>query len=212
MIFVSPSEPKEALVLLPGSRVSGLPERYGVDYLVAVPGALAGVQRKTGRDLLASLEDGRLSKEVMAMKLLYPALLAVEGPCPPPLSRYTEGQVLRLLWSVRLKGMWVERTPDLAGTALLVREFEGWLSKRSHRSLDTRPKSAARGAWLDRGAREWGVFLLQGFPGVGPELAEAIYDHFGRVPLAWTCSRKELMEVDGIGPKRAKDLMRCLEG
>jgi Fanconi anemia group M protein len=215
MILVSPSEPQEFLSLIPDAVSSPVPERYGADFLISARGLTAGVQRKTLNDLISSLEDGRLAHEVRRLARLDVSVLAFENPYgfdnwSPLAMRYTPQQVLRLLFSIQAEGVWVFRTPSVAGTADLIRELAAWLAKGEHLSMRTRPKDVDRDGWGRATDRDWAVFLLQGFPGVGPVLAEAIYDRFGRVPLAWTCTEKELREIQGIGPKRARELIRCL--
>ncbi len=212
MILVSPSEPAEFLDLIPDAVRSTLPERFGADFLAVRNGLTAGVQRKTPQDIVASLEDGRLVEEINRLKRLDAPVLLLEGEgFAPARSRYTGEQVLRLIFSVQAEGVWFLTSPGIEATAAAVTELVGWLAKGRHLSIKTRPKTVDRDGWGRATDRDWAVFLLQGFPGIGPVLAEAIYDRFGRVPLAWTCSEEELREIDGIGPKRAKDLIRCLE-
>jgi ERCC4-type nuclease len=51
---------------------------------------------------------------------------------------------------------------------------------------------------------------LQGFDGIGPELAERIVDHFGRVPLSWTVGEGELAKVKGLGKKKVAKMVKVL--
>jgi len=53
--------------------------------------------------------------------------------------------------------------------------------------------------------------ILQGFPGVGPELAGRMVDHFEGVPLTWTHAIDELMEVEGVGKKKAEGMVNALD-
>ncbi len=213
MILVSPSEPQEFLSLIPDAMRSTFPERFGADFLAVRNGLTAGVQRKTPQDLAASLEDGRLVEEISRLKRLDVPVLLLEGESfAPACSPHTEGRMLRLIFSIQAGGVWFLTSSGAEATATIVTELVGWLAKKHHLSMKTRPKAVDRDGWGRATDRDWAVFLLQGFPGVGPVLAEAIYDRFGRVPLAWTCTEKELGEIDGIGPKRARDLIRYLEG
>lgn len=70
----------------------------------------------------------------------------------------------------------------------------------------------AAGEWGKSGNREWALHLLQGFRGIGPVQAAAIYDHFGRIPIEWDVDFFDLMDVPGIGEKRAEQLMEALGG
>lgn len=199
-------------------RTSSLPERYGVDVLFAARGRLCGVQRKRVDDLVASLRDGRLAKELVQMRQLHRALVLVEGEyvwtndghwVDDP--SFTRAGWWGLVWSLVFEhGVGVLQVAGLEETVAAIRRFVAWCQKPSHVSLTRRPK--AQGAWGRPDAREWAIHLLQGLPGVGPELAARIVDHFGRVPLAWTCSEHDLQRVPGIGPKRASELYRALDG
>ena len=62
-------------------------------------------------------------------------------------------------------------------------------------------------AWGTPDSRDFQVHLLTGFPGVGPELAERIIDHFGGVPWTWKITVEELQQVAGIGKRKAEQIM-----
>ena len=213
VILYSPYEPETIKELLAGRGIPHpLPERYGSDFLIPCNGLKVAVQRKTGQDLLASLEDGRLMLEVALMRTADVPVLVVEGEIPPPGSQYTKEQVRNLLRSAYHRGVRVEHTSSPADTVEALIEMERYYSKDNHLSMITRPKTAARNDWYTRTNREWGVFILQGFPGIGPVLAGEIFDYFGRVPLAWDCTKKELLNVPGLGRTRVERLWNTLEG
>jgi len=223
MILVSPTD-RDLLALLGEKAMSHyFPERYGADVLAVVEGrGKLAVQRKTfPDDLLASLDDGRLARELpLLAQAEYPVLI-VEGK---PMwtadghlmqswnSRWTRAQLRNLLRSIwHVHGVAVETTDDLQDTAAAVLELEAWFRKDTHRSLLTRPKSMAKDSWGLSNKRDVARYLLQGFPGVGSTLAEQIFDHFHKVPLRWDCSYEELLSVYGIGEKRARVLWEALE-
>jgi hypothetical protein len=78
--------------------------------------------------------------------------------------------------------------------------------------LETRPKG--RDEWGKRieAGRDFAIFLLQSFPGIGAGVAGNIYDHFGYLPMTWRVTEKELAEVPGVGKGRAKTLWGALNG
>jgi|DewCreStandDraft_5_1066085.scaffolds.fasta_scaffold01803_4 DNA excision repair protein ERCC-4 len=217
MILVSPAEPSD-LITLVGGVTDLLPEEHGADYLFSGKPGLVGVQRKTVSDLLRSLEDGRLAREVALLKRLPVGVLLVEGRADSatdgrlllPGSRYTKAQLRNLLRSVQGEGLLVERTEGVGDTAAAILEMRDYYRKEVHRSLAVRPKP--RTEWGDRTDRDWALHILQGFPGIGPTLAGAIFDRFGEVPLRWACTKRELQSVDGIGKRRADLLWRALNG
>ena len=105
----------------------------------------------------------------------------------------------------------MEQTDDLNDTAAAVLELESWFRKKVHRSLLSRPKPVVRDSWGPNRREDFVRFLLQGFPGIGTALAEAILKRFGRVPLSWNCTLAELRSVPGIGERRAKTLWELLQ-
>lgn len=213
-MLVSPTEP--ALLKQIG-RVSSTPEKYGVDFLFVSRVGIVGVQRKEVNDLIASLRDGRLAKEMGQWGKLHLVVLIVEGKMSWSTEGYlvsarqfTQTQMNGILFSVQMTGAWFMRSETMDETASIVRGLENWLSKERHGSLNTRPK--AKGEWGNATSREWGVHLLQSFNGVGAEVAGRIYDHFDGLPLRWTCSEDELRDVRGVGYIRAERMMEALRG
>lgn len=221
-MLIAPTEPLPIRAL---GRIHSLPEKRGVDILFPAGGRMVGVQRKEVHDLVASVRDGRLHREVQMMAgclasgpgRLGVAVLVVEGRFTWTVDgewveqgwRWTRRQHRGLLWSVRSKGIWVETTTDAHDTADLCRDLEAWAKKDRHQSLDHRPGPV--GAWGKATTREYALHLLQGFDGVGPGLAGRIVDHFGRLPIGWLVTASELEEVAGIGKVRAKRLIGALE-
>lgn len=215
-MLVSPTEPLPIRAL---GRVHSLPEKRGVDVLFAAGSRWVGIQRKEIHDLVASVHDGRLHREVqqMACGVLGIAMLVVEGrftwTCDgewiEPGYRWTRRQHRGLLWSVKSRGIWVEATSNAEETADLCRDLEAWARKDRHSSLDHRPGPV--GMWGKATTREYASHVLQGFEGVGPELANRILDHFGRLPIGWMVTAADLEEIQGIGKVKAKKLIGALE-
>lgn len=213
-MLISPTEPA---LLKDIGRVSSTPEQYGVDFLWPSHAGLVGVQRKEIKDLIASLRDGRLAKEMGQWGRLDIVILIVEGRMQWSTEGYllstrqfTKTQLLGVLFSVQMTGAWCLQTETMGDTALYVKSLETWLSKDRHGSLRTRPK--AQGSWGAADNREWGIHLLQSFSGIGNGVAGNIYDYFGGVPLKWTCTEGELMDVKGVGRLRAMKMMEALDG
>ncbi len=218
--LVSPTEHDPAVAAI--GRAAFTPERHGVDILWAEPkvGGLIGIQRKELKDLIASVTDGRLAKEVQQMQSLKLAVLAVEGranwtPDGVFVHRFvhwTRAQHRSLLRSVQQRGIVVEFTDDSADTVALCYEIAAWAAKGNHHSLDTRPKPFPD-KWGTRTSKAWGIHMLQSVPGIGPSHAESIWDSFdGNVPIGLTCNEARLAQVKGLGPKRIKSLVEAFGG
>lgn len=184
---------------------------------MATPMGTIGVQRKECKDLVRSVHDGRLAKETAQMQELRVAVLVVEGNW-----RWTrDGQSLTvpgwsrrghrgLMLSLQSAGFWVESTDGQDDTIEFISELNRWAQKERHVSTRTRPNPSS--SWGTVGSRHWGIHLLQSFPGIGVDLAGRIYDKFGGVPVRWNCTMEDLLQIDGIGPRRAETLLAALDG
>lgn len=213
-MLVSPTEPRELREL---GTVSTLPEKHGADFMFASMVGTVGVQRKEVNDLIASLHDGRLGKELGQLNSLDLGVLIIEGS--PHWSRdgfllsarsFTKTQFLGVLFSVQAQGLWCMNSANLLESGQLLISLEKWLSKDRHGLIRNRPK--AKGEWGTANNREWGIHLLQSFNGIGPEVAARIYDSFDGVPLAWTVTKIDLQAVKGVGKVRAEKMISALGG
>lgn len=214
-LIVAPTEPSQFKSI--ADVVSMAPERMGVDALwSSETWGMVGVQRKEYRDLIASVADGRLAREVAQMQRLGLAVLMIEGrirfttdgQIVDSYMRWTRTQHRGLVRSVQSKGIWVESTDTVSDTVEAVLDLRRWCDKPRHNSLDRRPKPT--GAWGKASQRDFALHLLQGVDGVGPVVAEAIIDQFGKVPWTWECSYEQLLAVPGVGPGVASKLWEAL--
>lgn len=215
-MIVAPTEPPSLRAL--ATQVALLPEEYGVDVLFTAKGKMIGVQRKEFGDLLASLKDGRLAKECSQMQPLHIASIIIEGEprwtndgqLIDRYARFTRAQYRGLLHSLRSKGIWVIETSGLDETILEILDLNVWCQKDEHMSLARRP--AAQGEWGKPTSRDFLLWVLQGFPGIGPGLAARILDRFGgKLPLRWTCTQQDLKGIEGLGPKKLVGLWEGLD-
>ena len=203
-MLVSPAEPAHLREI---GESSPLPENLGADFIPHAP-VLCGVQRKTVEDLVASVADGRLARELDQLEQLPLSILLVEGPhwtasaglfTPNPTSwdrKRWWGLQSTVLW----KGIaWVEVMPR--ETIPWLRHLETWLCKEDHQGL-------ARPSWDGQG--DFGVHLLQSFPGIGPATARAIIKHCG-VPFRLTVTEEELAAIPGVGQRRARTIVGAMK-
>jgi len=221
VILISPTEPKPILQLITDlghqAVVSTQPEERGADYLMTGQLGFIAVQRKEAGDLLASVEDGRLQREVSLLVYEPVPILIVEGwpdftSGGQHLDRpsWNKTGFRNLLRSVGREGIQIERTDDLADTAAALVELQDYWQKPAHISLLTRPKRIKTDSFGRRRLDDRAAWVLQGFPGIGPVLAKRIVRRFDGLPLSWTCSLEELCEVEGMGEKKAAELFGFL--
>jgi ERCC4-type nuclease len=215
-IFISSTEPEDFRKHFPGHKSSTLPERYGCDVAWPVGGVWWGVQRKELRDFVASVQDGRLGKELGQMRSLPFPVVVLEGEARfqggfldlgyrKPL---TKKQWLGMQFGVMGQGVQIIKTRDKRETAEIVKLLLEWSLKGKHGSVMTRPGPTH--AWGKADNRAYQEHFLMGIPGVGLDLAKRILDRFGGIPMSWKVSEDALMEIDGIGAVKAKAIYDTL--
>lgn len=156
------------------------------------------VERKTIRDLAASLIDGRLFPQVARLAHSpYRSLFLVEGPAPSSLpdvhQHAVEGALLSIVAVWRIP---VLHSSDPEQSARMLRFLAEQLRgphERILRRFDRKPKRLA--------SRR--LFLLQGLPGVGPALAHRLLSRFGSIERILTVDAATLAEVRGVGARKA---------
>lgn len=216
-MLISPSEPAQIKAL---GKVSGVPERFGVDVLIVAQGLRTGIQRKKfPDDLMSSLADGRLYSQLPKMASLDRSIIIFEGYGKWTLDgelvhnytrNFSRAQFRALQFSIMWEfGVHSLTVRDIKETCEAMVALESWAQKKDHTSLRTRP-GAPKDGWGRRGDRERAQHVLQGFDGVGIETAGRIFDHFGKIPLAWECTIEDLMMVKGIGRPTAEKIWRSL--
>lgn len=220
-IFVAPTE-RDPYIKALASKVSNLPERYGCDIIWRAQDQWWGIQRKEVKDFFASVQDGRLAVELAQMRghLAIP-LVVIEGrlnwSSDDILMHSTYGQTITrqsfhgMLFSITYEGANVFFTDNTRHTAGMVRHLAAWSCKENHNSMRRRPGAASGSMWGKATNEDWARHLLQGFPGIGPEVASNIIRYFGRVPLRWDCEPSDLVRIPGIGKTRAKTLIEAFE-
>lgn len=221
MLWVAPSE-HQIHELLKGSTdwsISSLPEKHGCDILAPTKHGIVGFQRKTFPDLVASIQDGRLYYELNQLSVsatVRLSFLIVEGTHTTTVDGgyYTEADIsVGTLRSLIAKFNYVAGTgyipttnpADTVKTCIGVANYVS-----SGRIAQVHRQKHTSNEWGQSDSKAYGVFLLQSFPGIGPKVASAIYDHFGRAPITWAVTAADLARVPGIGRKRAEALIAAL--
>lgn len=221
-LIVAPTEPLQLRAV--ADRVHMLPESYGCDVLVFAGGLKIGVQRKELRDLLASLDDGRVAQQLAQMSTspLDICVLLVEGEVSYTTDGrllgtwqgrggrvWTRKQMVAVEWSVRARGVHWVNVGGLEETVAWCAETAAYWSKEKHHGIGRR--GGVVSAWGQARNHEWAAWVLQGWNGVGEELAKRIVKEYG-LPLRWTVTAEELSRVKGISLAGAEKLIRTLDG
>jgi len=162
------------------------------------------VERKTVRDFVASLDDGRLFRQAYALNSVCGRpLIIIEGEDATEVLGLSpeslQGVLLSLLVGYRIPLL---RTGSVAETAVIVGRIARQERKRLARTTrrDRQPASPGRQA-LD---------ILGTIPGIGDERARRLVDEFGGVRAVANATEKDLSRVKGIGPVSARAATRAL--
>ena len=159
------------------------------------------VERKTVRDLHASLVSGRIWSQLFALRrATRRPYLVVEGTHLDA-GRVSDRGVRGALLAIAESGVIVLRSDDPEGTAL-------WLLV-----LARRARSCAQDSDRRRGRRRMVASpagVLSTVPGVSPVLANRLLARFGSIAGVAAASESDLRDVDGIGEVRASALRNVL--
>jgi len=156
------------------------------------------VERKTYADFAMSLADGRLFLQaaVLAQNPHRPVVL-LEGPRPSHMPdvhpNALKGAMVSLAVMWRLPVLHARDPEDSLRILRLLAHQARQSSEGVLRRYDRKPKRLA--------SRR--LYMLQGIPGVGPALAHRLLLHFGSVERVITADESTLMQIPGIGPKKA---------
>jgi DNA excision repair protein ERCC-4 len=160
------------------------------------------VERKTVADLHASLTSDRLWSQIGALRrdqrrayLMVEGEKLDDGPVP---ARALRGTLLKVLDN----GIRLIRTTSKEDSALWLHVLACQERRREEARLRRRV-----------GRRSIGISpvgLLAAIPGIGSDQAEALLEVFGSIGELASASEAELRTVAGIGPERARTLLRTL--
>jgi Fanconi anemia group M protein len=168
------------------------------DYIVSDRSA---IERKSAQDLADSLVDGRLFDQVARLRERYdrPVLL-VEGDDPFTKRNITREAMMGAIASISIDfGIPVVFTRDPAMTAEYIIAAAKRESDRGERHRVSRtPKGGDLRMVQER--------IVSSLPGVSSVLAGRLLDRFGSVERIFSASEEELSTVEGIGPRKAKEI------
>lgn len=201
---------------------SSIPEPMGVDFawFSDAEDEWHGVQRKELSDFLASLDDGRLAKEISQMNahVIMPTLV-LEGRVQIASGHVMTGRFkndipyggfMKRLITINHRGVQVFFTGEAGQTAEFIHAYYQWTMEASHETASHRPKPT--GDWGKPSNHDWQVHLLQGLDGVGAKTANAIIDTLERCPLRVDATVEELMRVPGVGRATARKIIHSING
>ena len=166
------------------------------------------VERKTLKDFLRSIYDGRLFEQVERLAKAYEKpILIVEGYM---LQGLEDVENPKIFWGALARvlaecGVSVIFTPDERGTALFLYSLSEKLQKESERRVLAKRKPRVYTL------REKQLLILQGLPNIGPERAAKLLERFGTLRRVFQASERELLSVEGFGKKIVRQIREILD-
>jgi Fanconi anemia group M protein len=173
------------------------------DYSIA---GQVSFERKTADDLGRSIIDGRLFRQVSALRRHAdrPVLL-VEGLQPFSAPSGVPWHAVRgALVSVAV----VFGVPVLMAEG--PEESAGMMVTAARQLARTTSLGYARPGYRPRGWRRRCLFILQGLPNIGPARGKALLEAFGSVAAIMTADADRLAEVEGIGSGVAASILKAV--
>ena len=175
---------------------------YG-DYIIN--GSIT-IERKTARDFLSSIMDGRLVNQISNLKrhCINPILLVEGNPFKTGLSMddmAIRGALIstQAIWYVPVI---FSRTKEESKDIMVM------IGKQEEACMDVVP---LRHGYRPRRLRSKQLFILQGLPKVGPTMAKRLLVHFKTVSNVVNATVEDLMKVEGIGKVSAEKIRAVLD-
>jgi Fanconi anemia group M protein len=164
------------------------------------------IERKTARDFLISIIDGRLFTQLSNLKKHCPCpVVLLEGnPCKTDVEidpAAIKGALISVetIWYVPI--VFTRSKEDSVETLLM-------MGRQDETYMDVVP---LRGGYRPKRLKSRQLYILQGLPKVGPNVAKRLLEHFHSVRQIMNASVEELIAVEGIGMVSAKAIREVLD-
>ena len=164
------------------------------------------IERKTAKDFLISIIDGRLFKQLSNLKkhCSRPLLLIEGNPYETDLAfdpLAIKGALLsaQAIWYIPV---------IFSSSKEETRDIFLMLGRQEESTLDVVP---LRGGYRPKRLKSKQLFLIQGLPQVGPTMAKRLLEDFGSAAKIMNATVAELMRVEGIGQVSAKAIRAILD-
>jgi ERCC4-type nuclease len=165
-------------------------------------------ERKTLKDLIISLKDGRLLRQACRLAAApMRSVLILEGTARDLAGSGMRREAIQgaLVTITVILGIPLLRARDAEESARLMvytaRQLRA-LGDASQQEALPRPLPVRR----PKGKRKAQLHILQGFPGIGPKRARRLLERFGSIEAVLTADAKTLTSVSGIGTATAETI------
>ena len=219
--LIVPNEPKKIRKLLP--ELVECPMGYDIQLLTEA--GKIGIERKTPSDLLGSVTDGRLNREILAMreetaiqivlihgKFRYRAdNTFYTGPKRYKGREWTRKGVRNLRRTIRyVEGCYIEEANNNGDLVTILNEIQDYFDERRHLSLKGRP--GIHTDWIVPTREEKIRHFYDGLPGIAPARANELVKYFPSPMDLYQASVKDISGIRGFGKGTAQSIYDFLRG
>lgn len=170
------------------------------------------VERKTFSDLVVSIKDGRIFQQASRLSSAsIHTLIILEGTAQDIKStgmkrEAIQGALVCLALKFRIPVL-RSLSPQETANLMLLTYHQLVEGDHNHKNrFHYRPGIHKKDTKLKQQ-----IFILQGFPGIGPSKAKMLLDHFGSLNAIFSASIFQLKEVDGVGKYTAEQICSVLQ-
>ena len=164
------------------------------------------IERKTAKDFVDSIMDKRLFKQATDLREEFKnPLIILEGD--DFYNGFINPNAVRgSIASIALDfGISIIPTRNAQDTAAMIKRIAIREQTGEKPHIQTRTDKKPVNMW------EQQLFIVESLPNIGPVNAKKLLEHFGTVSKIINASENELMEVEGIGKKTAKNIRKVVD-
>lgn len=164
------------------------------------------IERKTAKDFVDSIMDKRLFKQATELREEFKnPLIILEGD--DFYNGFINPNAVRgSIASIALDfGISIIPTRNAQDTAAMIKRIAIREQTGEKPHIQTRTDKKPVNMW------EQQLFIVESLPNIGPVNAKKLLEHFGTVSKIVNASENELMEVEGIGKKTAKNIRKVVD-
>ena len=186
--------------------------------------ATVGIERKKiPGDLISSIEDGRLGREILAMReecqvmiVLYHGVMRFNKNGTLRLGRrtsyrWTEKGLRNIRRTLEfVEGCHIEYAKNNYELVKVVSELQEYLDEKEH--LSTKGRSPIKSDWIKPIYYEKVRYFYDGIPGVAVVGAKKLADKFPSPMQLYSASVEEIMEIPRVGRAMATGIYNFLRG
>ena len=164
------------------------------------------IERKTTKDFRSSIVDKRLFKQATLMREEFKKpIMIIEGY--DLYAGFLDPNAIRgAIASIAIDfGISIIPTRNSDDTAAMIKRIAFTEQKNNNTPIQIRTERKPDNLW------EQQQFIIESLPNIGPVTAKKLLEKFGTVKAVLNASSDELQEVEGIGLKTAKNLVKVIE-